>query len=72
MGVTLRATTLIVVTAVVTLSSTANAHYRDGTYSRPIRWCSGPSPAFGLPYFYPCGRHRYHYSDAYGRYYSGR
>jgi len=78
MGVTLRATTLIVATAIVTLSSAANAHYRDGAargehwYGRHIRWCSGPSPAFGLPYFYPCGRYRYHYSDAYSRHYSGR
>ena len=71
MGVTLRATTLIVATAVVTLSSAANAHYRHGA-PHYIHWCTGPSPAFGLPYFYPCGRHRYHYGDAYSRYYSGR
>ena len=75
MGITLRATTLIVATAVVTLSSTANAHFRHGAdrwYGGHIRWCSGPSPAFGLPYFFPCGRYRYHYGDAYSRYYSGR
>jgi len=78
MGVTLRATTLIVATAVVTLSSAANAHHRYGAargehwYGRQIRWCSGPSAAFGLPYFYPCGRYRYYYSDAYRRYYSDR
>lgn len=71
MGVILRATTLIVATALVTLSSAANAHYRDGA-PRYIRWCTGPSPAFGLPYFFPCGRHRYHYGDGYSRYYSGR
>ena len=72
MGVTLRATTLIVATAVVTtvvtLSSAADAHDRYGyRYGRAIRWCTGPSPAFGLPYFFPCGRARYYYS-----YYSGR
>jgi hypothetical protein len=73
MGVTLRATTLIVATAAVTLSSAAEAHYRQGHwYGRTIRWCSGPSPAFGLPYFFPCGRSRYLYSDGYGRYYGGR
>ena len=71
MGVSLRATTLIVATAVVTLSNAANAHYRHGA-PHCIRWCSGPSPAFGLPYFYPCGHYRYHYGDAYNRYYSGR
>jgi hypothetical protein len=78
MGVTLRATTLIVATAVVTLSSAANAHNRYGAargdhwYGRLIRWCSGPSAAFGLPYFYPCGRNRYYYSEGYRRYYSDR
>jgi hypothetical protein len=73
MGVTLRATTLIVATAAVTLSSAAEAHYRQGHWhGRTIRWCSGPSPAFGLPYFFPCGRSRYLYSDGYGRYYGGR
>jgi hypothetical protein len=47
MGFTLRATTLIVATALVTLSSAANAHYRHGAargddqYVRQIRWCSG-------------------------------
>jgi len=66
MGVTLRVTTLIVATAVVTLSSAANAHHRYGAvrgdygYGRYIRWCSGPS-VFGLPYFYPCGHRRYHH-----------
>ena len=64
MGVTLRATTLIVATAVVTLSSAANANHRydaargEHWYGGHIRWCSGPSAAFGLPYFYPCGRSR--------------
>jgi hypothetical protein len=78
MGVTLRATTLIVATAVVTLSSVANAHSRHAAargehgYGRHIRWCSGPSAAFGLPYFYPCGRYRYYYSEGYRRYYSDR
>ena len=78
MGVKLRATTLIVATAVVTLSSAANAHNRygaargDHSYGRLIRWCSGPSAAFGLPYFYPCGRSRYYYSEGYRRYYSDR
>jgi hypothetical protein len=77
MGVTLRATTLIVATAVVTLSSAANAHNRHGArgehwYGRHIRWCSGPSAAFGLPYFYPCGRHRYYYSEGSRRYYGDR
>ena len=74
MGITLRATTLIVATAVVTLSSAANAHNRlgvvRGEHRYGIRWCSGPSAALGLPYFYPCGRSRYYYSDAYRRYYS--
>jgi hypothetical protein len=74
MGITLRATTLIVATAVVTLSSAANAHNRlgaaRGEHRYGIRWCSGPSAAFGLPYFYPCGRSRSYYSDAYRRYYS--
>jgi hypothetical protein len=66
MAVTLRAVTLIVAIAFVTLSSAANAHYRYGAargehwYGRYIRWCSGPS-VFGVPYFFPCGRHRYHY-----------
>jgi hypothetical protein len=66
MGVTIRATILIVATALVTLSSAANAHVRHGAargedwYGRHIRWCSGPS-VFGLPYFYPCGRYRYHF-----------
>jgi hypothetical protein len=66
MGFTLRATTLIVATALVILSSAANGHYRPGAargddqYVRQIRWCSGPS-VFGLPYFYPCGRSRYYY-----------
>ena len=77
MGVTLRATTLVVATAVVTLSSAANADNRYGAargehYGRHIRWCSGPSAAFGLPYFYPCGRSRSYYSDGYRRYYSDR
>jgi len=76
MGVTLRATTLIIATAVVTLSSAANANNRDsaarGEHGRYIRWCSGPSAAFGLPYFYPCGSHRYYYSEGYRRYYSER
>jgi hypothetical protein len=49
MGVTLRATVLIVATALVTLSSAANAHHRHGAvrggdwHGRQIRWCSGPS-----------------------------
>ena len=34
MGFTLRATTLIVATALVTLSSAANAHYRHGAALR--------------------------------------
>jgi hypothetical protein len=74
MGVILRATTLIVATAVAVLSSAANAH-RPGTpggdhwYGRHLRWCSGPSAAFGLPYFYPCGRSRSYYSDVYRRFY---
>ena len=66
MGVTLRAIALIVATALVTLSSAANAHYRHGAvrggdwHGRQIRWCSGPS-VFGLPYFYPCGPYRHYY-----------
>jgi hypothetical protein len=78
MGVTLRATTLIVATAVVTLSSAANANHRydaargEHWYGGHIRWCSGPSAAFGLPYFYLCGRSRSYYSDGYRRYYSDR
>ena len=77
MGITLRATTLFIATAVVTLSSAANAHNRHATrgeywHGRYIRWCSGPSAAFGLPYFYPCGRHRYYYTHGYRRYYSDR
>jgi hypothetical protein len=78
MRVILRATSLIVTTAVVTLSSAANANHRnDATggehwYGRHIRWCSGPSEAFGLPYFYPCGRSRSYYSDGYRRYYGDR
>jgi hypothetical protein len=49
MGVTLRATTLIVATTVVTLSSAANANHRydaargEHWYGGHIRWCSGPS-----------------------------
>jgi hypothetical protein len=72
MGVTLRATTLIVAIAVVTISSAANAHIRPtrGEHWYGIRWCSGPSAAYPLPYFYPCGRSRYYYSDGYRRYYS--
>jgi hypothetical protein len=67
MSVTPRATPLIVATAIVTLSSAANAHYRHGAargehwYGRHIRWCSGLSAAFGLPCFYPCGRYRYYW-----------
>jgi hypothetical protein len=67
MSVALRTSTLIVAIAFVTLSNAANAHHRHGMargehwYGRHIRWCSGPSPAFGLPYFFPCGRHRYYY-----------
>ena len=78
MGVTLRATTLIVATVGVTLSSAANADNRHSAargehwYGRHIRWCSGPSAAFGLPYFYPCCRSRSYYSDGYRRYYSDR
>ena len=73
MGVTLRATTLIVATAVVTLSSAANANHRydaargEHWYGGHIRWCSGPSAAFGF-----CGRSRSYYSDGYRRYYSDR
>ena len=57
MGVTLRATTLIVATAVVTLSSAANANHRydaargEHWYGGHIRWCSGPSAAFGFHFY---------------------
>ena len=46
MGVTLgRAATLTVATAIVTLSSAANAdnRYDAARYGGHIRWCSGPS-----------------------------
>ena len=60
MGVTLRATTLVIASAGVTLSSAANANYRhEQGYDSHIRWCSTRSAAFGLSYFYPCGRSRY-------------
>jgi hypothetical protein len=76
MAVILRATTLVVATAAVTLSSAANANYRhDGARGDRwygIRWCSTTSADFGLPYFYPCGRSRYYYSQGYRRYYSDR
>jgi hypothetical protein len=77
MGAILRAASLIVTTAVVTLSSAANANHRNDAggehwYGRHIRWCSGPSEAFGLPYFYPCGRSRSYYNDGYRRYYGDR
>ena len=66
MGVTLRATALIVATAVVTLSSAANANGRHRAapeeYGYGIRWCSALS--FGLPYYRPCGRYRYHHRYA--------
>jgi hypothetical protein len=76
MGVTFRATTLIVATTVVTLSSAANANHRHyaarGEHWYGIRWCSTTSADFGLPYFYPCGRSRHYYSGGYRRYYSDR
>ena len=73
MGVTLRATTLVIASlviasAVVTLSSAANAAYRhEQGYDSHIRWCSTRSAAFGLSYFYPCGRSRYS-GSGYGAY----
>ena len=67
MGVRLRATALIVTTAVVTLSSAANAHYNhravQGEHGYGIRWCSAPS-VWGLYYYYPCGRYRYYHRYA--------
>ena len=61
MGAKLRAITLIVATAVVTLSSAANAHHRHrmarAEHWCGIRWCTAPSP-WGLNY-YPCGPYRY-------------
>ncbi|MFZ0095883.1 MAG: hypothetical protein WBX05_16990 [Pseudolabrys sp.] len=67
MGITLRATALIVATAVVTLSNAANANGRhraaQGEYWYGIRWCSASS-VWGLPYYYPCGRYRYHHRYA--------
>ena len=68
MGVTLRATTFVITSAVVTLSSAANANHRhEQGYGGHIRWCSTASASFGLPYFYPCGRYRYN-GSGYGAY----